>query len=724
MTKFNESPSWEEEIELIARGERVSGGQDGVANRPLKVLVNRTRHLKEKSDEMGGALAGKVEAINTFTEGATLNSPREEILDGAYRLVWTGAYPKVVPANSSPASTDGVGPGAWAYTSDVAIRRELASEDAATPGGAKVFLKQKGTVQDAINYVTPFAFKNLVVNGDWSAALVAADLMARDMGWGLDGQGLEFKVGAEIVLRCGYFRNIRFAPLAGFSGPAPICVVNMATGKCIHDSVEFIGFKLTGTKILQSTYIGETEAIFKGVCRYNYNGNLIRTTLTADVNTATAWVIPVADASSFAAEDAVHIGDGRYKILSVSGNNITLYNDGVGATLFDSGTRYQHYTGQYVTKNQGYDNNGIRIGNHTQGWNIKVAGKVEAIGNGWTGFYHDSGEYGGYLEIDGVRASSNGYIGVGLGYANKGYVRNCITEFNSNNGIDTFEAKQTFAVENNLCVGNGVDNIFVGGNSETAPVKGNTCINAHRIGMLIFGRTTAIQGMELTDNKCRGNKYRSVGLTGVRHGKITGGNVGGAANWSIFIEGRAGLNNPDKITVSGVDMYQSSLGDVGGNLMNNAGYASGTIDLIDNNTFARMPTINISNVNYFGCKFHPECYIAGAGEYSAAAGVNIAVTLSVRRPHNSTVTDAASARPITFAISSQADGSDQSTVNYAVKSLSNAVEILNNATTRGKIIAIPDLGVISYNFRLDAPGTRYIQVECGGFRKILTLKWS
>ena len=166
------------------------------------------------------------------------------------------------------------------------------------------------------------------------------------------------------------------------------------------------------------------------------------------------------------------------------------------------------------------------------------------------------------------------------------------------------------------------------------------------------------------------------------------------------------------------------MGDVSGNLMNNTGYASGTVDLIDNNTFSRMPTINISNVNYFGCKFYPECYIAGTGAYSAAAGVNIAVTLSVRRPHNSTVTDAASARPITFTISSQSDGSDQSTVNYAVKSLTNAVEILNNATTRGKIIAIPDLGVISYNFRLDAPGMRYILVECGGFRKVLTLTWT
>ncbi|QLT08148.1 right-handed parallel beta-helix repeat-containing protein [Klebsiella grimontii] len=548
--------------------------------------------------------------------------------------------------------------------------------------------------------------------------------MARDLGWGLDGQGQEFKIGAEIVLRCGLWRNIKLTPRAGFNGAGPIFVVNMRTGWAIHDSVETIGFKLTGAKILQSTYVGDTSAIFKGVCRYNDNGNLTRTTLTADVNTATVWIIPVADASIFAAEDSVHIGDGRYKILSISGNDIMLYNDGVGATLFDSGTRYQHYTGQYVTLNQGYDNNGIRIGNHTQGWNIKVAGKVEAIGNGWTGFYHDSGEYGGYLEIDGIRASSNGYIGIGLGYANKGYVRNCISEFNGNNGIDIFEVKQTFAVENNLCVGNGVDNIFVGGNGETATVSSNNCINAFRIGVLVFGRTTAIYGAELSNNRCLGNKYRSIGLTGVRYGKILGGSVGGAENWSIFIEGRAGLNNPDKIIVKNVDMYQSTMGDVSGNLMNNTGYASGTVDLIDNNTFSRMPTINISNVNYFGCKFYPECYIAGTGAYSAAAGVNIAVTLSVRRPHNSTVTDAASARPITFTISSQSDGSDQSTVNYAVKSLTNAVEILNNATTRGKIIAIPDLGVISYNFRLDAPGMRYILVECGGFRKVLTLTWT
>ncbi|MCJ1959049.1 endo-N-neuraminidase, partial [Klebsiella variicola] len=109
MARIPESSSWEEEIELISRRERVSGGLDGVANRPLKILANRTRYLKDKTDKSAEIVAEKISAVKTFSEGATLESPREEILYGEYRLVWTGAFPKVVPANSSPAITGGVG---------------------------------------------------------------------------------------------------------------------------------------------------------------------------------------------------------------------------------------------------------------------------------------------------------------------------------------------------------------------------------------------------------------------------------------------------------------------------------------------------------------------------------------------------------------------------------------------------------------------------------------
>lgn len=129
MTRMPEFPRWEDEIELISRNERVSGGLDGVANRPLKGLVNRTRYLKDKADESDVLVSEKVSAVKTFTEGATLESPREEILYGAYRLVWTGAFPKTVPAGSTPEITGGVGAGLWAYTSDAVIRRSLTSSD-------------------------------------------------------------------------------------------------------------------------------------------------------------------------------------------------------------------------------------------------------------------------------------------------------------------------------------------------------------------------------------------------------------------------------------------------------------------------------------------------------------------------------------------------------------------------------------------------------------------
>ncbi|MFY0829644.1 hypothetical protein ACA366_22580, partial [Klebsiella pneumoniae] len=129
MTRLPESSSWEEEIELISRSERVSGGLDGVANRPLKSLANRTRYLKGKADKSDDLIAEKVSAVKTFTEGATLESPREEILYGIYRLVWTGEFPKVVPVSSSPETTGGIGAGAWAYTSDAQFRHDLSAAD-------------------------------------------------------------------------------------------------------------------------------------------------------------------------------------------------------------------------------------------------------------------------------------------------------------------------------------------------------------------------------------------------------------------------------------------------------------------------------------------------------------------------------------------------------------------------------------------------------------------
>lgn len=73
----------------------------------------------------------------TFTTGATINNPNEVLLntvDGEY-YKWTGSFasgPKVVPENSTPAGTGGIGPGAWIGVGDASLRSALAASTGST----------------------------------------------------------------------------------------------------------------------------------------------------------------------------------------------------------------------------------------------------------------------------------------------------------------------------------------------------------------------------------------------------------------------------------------------------------------------------------------------------------------------------------------------------------------------------------------------------------------
>ncbi|MEW9042206.1 hypothetical protein [Enterobacter hormaechei] len=97
----------------------------------------------------------------TFTTGATINNPNEVLLntaDGEY-YKWTGSFasgPKVVPANSTPASTGGIAPGAWIGVGDASLRAALASVSGAGLVGVSVgSVYPAGTVGSAIQYRTP-----------------------------------------------------------------------------------------------------------------------------------------------------------------------------------------------------------------------------------------------------------------------------------------------------------------------------------------------------------------------------------------------------------------------------------------------------------------------------------------------------------------------------------------------------------------------------------------
>lgn len=68
----------------------------------------------------------------SFTTGATITKPDEVLFNEANNeyYKWTGSFssgPKVVPANSTPESTGGIGAGAWLSVGDSTLRTDLAT---------------------------------------------------------------------------------------------------------------------------------------------------------------------------------------------------------------------------------------------------------------------------------------------------------------------------------------------------------------------------------------------------------------------------------------------------------------------------------------------------------------------------------------------------------------------------------------------------------------------
>ncbi|MCD5719487.1 putative prophage endo-N-neuraminidase [Klebsiella pneumoniae] len=134
MAIINETPQWEENINLIARADKVEGGRDGVANAPTRQLANRTAFLKDETEKLKDADEKNVKIAVDFLTGGQLDTVRDEIVHGNYRMVWTGAFPKLVPPGSTPESTGGIGGGSWAYTSDAPLRDDISAPDGAGSG--------------------------------------------------------------------------------------------------------------------------------------------------------------------------------------------------------------------------------------------------------------------------------------------------------------------------------------------------------------------------------------------------------------------------------------------------------------------------------------------------------------------------------------------------------------------------------------------------------------
>lgn len=89
----------------------------------------------------------------TFVTGGTLAAGSSDVAvlwpvssggDGNY-YVWKGAFPKVVPAASAPATTGGVSSSAWMPVGDVTLRKELGDASDVLKGDALLAVKQPYT---------------------------------------------------------------------------------------------------------------------------------------------------------------------------------------------------------------------------------------------------------------------------------------------------------------------------------------------------------------------------------------------------------------------------------------------------------------------------------------------------------------------------------------------------------------------------------------------------
>lgn len=88
--------------------------------------------MQSFEDDFDSRLAGMAfTRVGTFTTGATLTDMRQTLLwevsqggDG-YEYGWSGAFSKVVPPSSTPATSGGVGAGAWIDRTQDTLRSEL-----------------------------------------------------------------------------------------------------------------------------------------------------------------------------------------------------------------------------------------------------------------------------------------------------------------------------------------------------------------------------------------------------------------------------------------------------------------------------------------------------------------------------------------------------------------------------------------------------------------------
>lgn len=102
------------------------------AQNALNSITGINTNFEQNSREQWRRLlaeAGLTLVSGSFEEGATANNKTDAVwyIAGGQCYTWDSTFPRDVPAKSTPATTGGIGVGAWKNTGDAALRADLAN---------------------------------------------------------------------------------------------------------------------------------------------------------------------------------------------------------------------------------------------------------------------------------------------------------------------------------------------------------------------------------------------------------------------------------------------------------------------------------------------------------------------------------------------------------------------------------------------------------------------
>lgn len=195
------------------------------------LIYNTTKENDREQWRRSLAEAGLTLVDGSFEEGATVNSAIDAVwyMAGAQCYTWGSGFSKDVPAKSTPASTGGVGLGAWVGVGDASLRTQLYS-----PSGTELIgSPHSGTLSQMLPWITPEQF-GAVGDGvtDDIAALDACMAYAREREVDIVFSKT-YAISRPYVIYMGQRRNPRHI---GMGSMAKIIITTTATSGLPVDS--------------------------------------------------------------------------------------------------------------------------------------------------------------------------------------------------------------------------------------------------------------------------------------------------------------------------------------------------------------------------------------------------------------------------------------------------------------------------------------------------------